>query len=115
MALQTITSKHQDLQRITIRTPYHYFPPTPPVNLKEAARESDYMQWMDLDNLLVQLLESYAIRTKVEHGAENEERKLEMCEHVGNLLPKIAGRGTIQPGACGGGASSTRFEEWWVI
>jgi len=56
---------------------------------------------MDLDRLLVQLLESRAIRTKVMHCTENKERKLEMCEHIMSLLPGVGGRGTIHPFACG--------------
>jgi len=70
------------------------------MNLREAAGEAGYMQWMDLDSLLVQLSESHAIRTKVTHGAENNEKKLEMCQHIRSLLPKIAERGTIQRNAC---------------
>jgi len=57
---------------------------------------------MDLDSLLVQLSESHAIRTGVAHGVENK-AKLETCEHIGGLLPKMAERGTIQPGVCGDG------------
>jgi len=65
---------------------------------------------MDLDSLLVQLSESHAIRTGVAHGAENKE-KLEMCEHIGGLLPKIAERSTIQPGICGDGGPAVRSED----
>jgi len=113
MALQTITSKHQDLQRITIHTPYEYHPSVrEPVNLRNVAGEARYKQWMVLDDLLVRLLESHAIPTKVTHGTENNKKKLEMCEHIRSLLPKIAERGTIRPGACGGGKSSARSAVW---
>jgi len=101
MALQTITSEHRDFQQITIRTPFrYYFPTREPENPGEIAGEEGYRQWMDLDSLLVQLLESRGVRTKVVHGVEDSETKLEMCEHIGSLLPKIAERGTIQPGVC---------------
>jgi len=112
MALQTITSEHRDFQQITIRTPYHYYLSThEPKDVRETARGDGYRQWMDLDSLLVQLSESRAIRTKVTHGAENNETKLEMCEHIGSLLPKIAERGTIKPGVCGGGGPTARSED----
>jgi len=113
MALQTVTSKHRDFQQITIRTPYRYFLPTrEPEDLREAAREEGYRQWMDLDSLLVQLSESRAIRTKVWHSAEDSETISEKCEPVESLLPKIAERGTIQPGVCSGGGPTTRSEDW---
>ena len=93
MALQTITSKHRDLQQITIHAPYHRCPSTPESKTpRKAAGEDRYRQWMDLDSLLVQLLESRAIRTKVMHDAGNSERKSEMCEYMGSLLPKTAER-----------------------
>jgi len=79
MALQTITPKHQDLWQITIWTPYYRYPGTwEPVNLKEAAGEEGYRQWIDLESLLVQLLGSRATRTTVANGAEDSEKKLEM-------------------------------------
>jgi len=112
MALQTITSKHQNLQQIRIRVPHHRCPPTrESENLGEAAGEDGYRQWMDLDSLLVQLLESHAIRTKVTHGGKNSERKSEMCENMRGLLPKIAERGTIQPGVCSDGGLTARSED----
>jgi len=112
MVLRTITSKHQDLQQITIHTPYHRCPSTPESeNLREAVGEDEYRQWMDLDSLLVQLSESHTIRTKVTHGKENSERKLEMCENMRGLLPKVAESGTIQPGVCGDGGPTVRSED----
>jgi len=111
MALQTITPEHRDLQQITIRIPYRHGPPARvPENLREAAEEDGYRQWMDLDSLLVQLSESRAIRTKVMHGVRNSGRNLEMCEHIESLLPGIAERGTIRPGLCGSGGSTARSE-----
>ena len=65
---------------------------------------------MDLDSLLVQLLESHAIRTKVTHGRENSERKLDMCENMRGLLPKVAESDTIQPGVCNDGGPTARSE-----
>ena len=62
---------------------------------------------MDLDNLLVRLLESHAIRTKVTHGEEKSETKLETCEHIRG----VAESGTVQPGVCSGGGPTARSED----
>ena len=112
MVLRTITSKHQDLQQITIHTPYHRCPATPESeSLGEAAGEDGSRQWMDLDNLLVQLLESHAICTKVAHGRGKSESKSEMCEHIRALLPKVAERGTIRPSVCSGEVPTARSKD----
>jgi len=101
MVLQTITPKHQDLQQITIHTPYHRCPSTrESENLREATGQNRSRQWMDLDNLLLQLSESHSIRTEVTRGSENSERKLEMCDHIRALLPKVVESGTVLPGVC---------------
>jgi len=112
MALQTITSKHQDLQQITICIPYRRYPlARESGNLGGAAGKVGYRQWADLDSLLVQLSESHAIRTKVTHCGESSMTKLEMCEYIGSRFPKLAERGMIRPGVYGGGGSNARSED----
>jgi len=98
MALGTITSKHRDLQQITINVPYYFNRfICEPVSLREAAGEAEYRRWMDLDTLLVQLSESHAIRTKVVYLAEGNEVPVEESyEYVGGLLPKIVERGAVK-------------------
>jgi len=115
MALQTITPDHRDLQHITIYVPcYHEISSGKPVNLRQLIGEARYRQWVDLDSLLVQFLESRAIRTKVMYGVGSKEEKLEMCEHMGSLLPRIADGGTMQPFVYRGGGiiTGSRSEEW---
>ena len=85
MALRTITSKHRDLQQISIYVPSR--------STSTRDQETVSRQWMDLDRLLVQVWESHAIRTKVICGAA--EKKV-MCGYIGSLLPEITKRGIIE-------------------
>jgi len=97
MALETITSKHRDLQQITIYVPYYFNRLIcKPVSLREAAGEAEYRRWMDLDTLLVQLSESHAIRTKVVYVMKGRGVQVEDCEHIGSLFPKIVERGAVE-------------------
>jgi len=86
MALQTITSKHRDLQQISIYVPFHFTS----IRYQETDR-----QWMDLDRLLVKLWESHAVRTKVMYSAVREEKKA-VCEYLGGLLPEMTEKGIIE-------------------
>jgi len=115
MAIQTITSDHRDLQQIAIYFPYCLGISTGmPVNLRQLVGEAGYGQWVDLDSLLVQFLESRAVRTKLVYGVGSEDEKLEMCEHIASLLPRIAERGMIQPFVYRGRGFiiRSRSEEW---
>ena len=96
MALETITSKHRDLRQITIYIPYQLNPLIPKSASLEVAEKAGYRRWMDLDTLLVRLLESHAIRTKVVDVMESRGVQVEVCGHMGNLLPKIVKRGTVE-------------------
>ena len=87
LALKTLTSKHRNLQRVSI-----YIPITFTRMLEETRR-----QWMDLDRVLVQLWESNAIRIQVVYfGRMREEGARERVER---LLPKMTERriGKLEP------------------
>ena len=87
LALKTLTSKHRNLQRVSI-----YIPMTFTRMLEETRR-----QWMDLDRVLVQLWESNAIRIQVVYfGRMREEGARERVER---LLPKMTERriGKLEP------------------
>ena len=87
LALKTLTSKHRNLQRVSI-----YIPMTFTRMLEETCR-----QWMDLDRVLVQLWESNAIRIQVVYfGRMREEGARERVER---LLPKMTERriGKLEP------------------
>ena len=78
MALQSL--KSENLQRITLR-PYR------------AAFGPDFLEWQDLDHLLVQLQTSLPIRPKV--VCEVEVGEWETMDHVRRLLPGLARRGLV--------------------
>jgi hypothetical protein len=86
--------EHRDLQNISIYI-YPSFDSSADdsVDPKMAVGEEVYKQWMDLDDLLVQLWESHAVPTKL-----IAERKAGWVYRVvTGLLPEITKRGIIQP------------------
>ena len=70
MALQTVTSKHRDLWRISIHVPYDYTLNSPGANVRQGLEEVMYGQWLDLDRLLVQFWKSRSIRRKITYNCE---------------------------------------------
>lgn len=92
--LKTITPEHRALQVISIYVdPYHDTSPDDPIDPKEAIGEENYEQWTDLDGLLVQLWELYAIRTKL----IVEAKVGRVYKLVTGLLPHIAERRIVEP------------------
>ena len=92
--LQTITIKHRDLQRISIRMLLDPALTTIGVNVMEMVGERILGQWLDLDRLLVQLWESRFIRpTVITMTLGGEQRGAGNC--IGCLLPEITMKGII--------------------
>ncbi|KAF9786149.1 hypothetical protein BJ322DRAFT_771169 [Thelephora terrestris] len=93
-ALKTILPEHRDLQEILICVyPSRDSSADDPVDSKKVVGEEVYERWMDLDDLLVQLWESHAVRTKL-----LVERKAgKVYRIVTGLLPEMMERGIIQP------------------
>jgi len=94
MAVQTITPKHKDLQRISIKFPHLRRPIATGVNVRQLIRKETYWQWMDLDRLLVQLWESRIVRPKIVYSAAKGKEEM-VCEWIRDLLPEITERGII--------------------
>ena len=92
-ALQTATPKHRGLQQITIRIAYEATMPFLGSNVRENMEDHAYEQWLDLDRLLIQLLELFLIRPKVECVAVKVTQ--EMRDALEWLLPEMAKRGGI--------------------
>jgi len=93
MALRTITSKHRDLQQISIYLPV---PMTTSIgyNVRETIGKTTYRQWSDLDCLLVQLWESRSIRPRI--TSEYPVTQWEVVgDFVGRLLPEMTRIGTV--------------------
>ncbi|KAF9786139.1 hypothetical protein BJ322DRAFT_1210669 [Thelephora terrestris] len=64
--LKTILPEHGDLRKISIYINRSFDGSADdPVNSKMTFREEVHRQWMDLDDLLVQLWESHSVRTKL--------------------------------------------------
>ena len=82
MALQTIES--EDLQRI-ILCPYDA--------ALEDPTDEVYLEWLDLDRLLVQFWTSRSIRPRVVY--EPDERGLDMGDYAPSLLPELTRRGLV--------------------
>jgi hypothetical protein len=94
-ALKTISPEHRDLRQITIHIPYKSPITGADTDIRQAIGEADYVQWLNLDRLLVQLWESHSIRPKVAVPTEQAEGTESMRDHVGHLLPEITNRGII--------------------
>jgi hypothetical protein len=92
MALNTLTSEHRDLRKITIWVPGCLRPIDQMVREVEAARPG--MRWRDLDSLLVQLWESRSIPSKIS-GDGLKEGKEEAYDWATYLLPETMNRGTV--------------------
>jgi len=93
-ALQTITSEHRYLQKITIHAPYCFSRIDANVDVSKIVGGTTYREWLDLDRLLAQLWESRSIRTKIRSTAQ-EIGKKQMSECMGYLLPEATERGII--------------------
>ena len=89
MALETITSEHRDLRKITIEPPFRddwvEDPLTAQAQLNVA---KPGVRWSDADRLLVQLSETWSIRPEVPLLMSG--RGMKWAEY---LLPEVTKRG----------------------
>jgi hypothetical protein len=90
IALKTLTSKHRDLQRVSIHIPIR----APSIDDPVAIRGAVDKQWMDLDRALIRLWETNAIPTQVIYTTE--EGKEEGREYIGGMLPEMTKRGILE-------------------
>jgi len=95
-ALETITSRHRDLQRISIHIP-DLFSQTfdeDGVTIEWGIGPDPGMQWLDLDRALARFWDSHSIRPTVVHPWTKNQKE-EMRNWVGGLLPEVMKRGII--------------------
>ena len=95
MTLKTVTSKHRNLQRISIHVPYDFTLVDACAHVGQTVREVISRPWLDLDRLLVQFWELRSIRPKVILAPKRWMGKQEVEYCVGCLLPEITKRGII--------------------
>jgi hypothetical protein len=84
--LQAITPKHRDFRHIKIRIPYCPTFLRAGANIRQTVGEANYMQWLDLDRLLIQLWESRAVRPQV---------VCTTADCLGCLLPEVTKSGIV--------------------
>ena len=89
LALQTITFTHQDPRELSINVFYYKFLVT---DARQVVEESAYGEWLRLDAILVQLVDSRSICFTIHSGAQREE----IYGHLGYLLPEMTKKGTIE-------------------
>lgn len=94
MALKTLTYKNRDLREILLHIFVESSPEDEPDNVREPIGDEVHKQWVDLDQVLVQLWESNAIHTKVIYPTRREEE--ETREYIGTLLPEMVRRGIVE-------------------
>jgi hypothetical protein len=84
--LRTITSNHRDFRLLKIRIPYCPAFLTDDANTRQHVGEANYIQWLDIDRLLIRLWESRAVRPQVICTTAN-------C--LGYLLPEVTKSGIV--------------------
>ena len=93
-ALETITPEHRDLQQVLIYIPScSLCDDYKPVKIGGTVPEETYLQWVNLDRVLIQLWESHGVRTKAVYAGM---RKAEVRESLRVLLPEITKREVIE-------------------
>jgi len=95
-ALETITSKHRDLQHISIGATYLHSTVNDPASLRQAIGEENYEEWMEFDRLLVRFWESRGIRTKIVYSVGGRAKQVVTHESARYLLPEVTARGAIE-------------------
>jgi len=92
-ALQTITPEHRDLRQITFKVP-NSLTFNVSTDDGEIIEEVIHGQWLDLDRLLIQFLESSSVRPRVmrvvSKGGSGDTK-----DHIGCLLPGLTKKGVI--------------------
>ena len=94
MALQTITSRHRDLRRITLYVCGYTFSDAG-AHVRDMFGETLYKQWLDLDRLLLQLWELHSVRPKVTYGVVPENHEKDVIDCVSYLLPETTKKGIV--------------------
>ena len=95
MALRTISPEHRDLRQISIYVQFGTNLDGTNVDVRRNFGEQVFEQWLELDRLLVQLLESHSIRPRILYSTFPQMGKREMNKYIQYLLPETAGRGII--------------------
>jgi hypothetical protein len=96
MTLETIGSRHRDLQRICIHIPHilSYAIQEDGITIEQTEVANPGTRWLGLDRLLVQLWESRSIRPKVVYPRAMDGKR-GLRAWAGYLLPEITKRGII--------------------
>ena len=92
--LETITSRHRNLQQISIHVPrtWTYTFQDDGVTINEINIEYPVAQWLDLDRLLLQFWDSRSIRPKVVYPPAGKTQVRNWAEE---LFPESTKRGII--------------------
>jgi len=93
LALQAVTSDHQDLRRISVDVPYHLAGLRVGEDPWRVIGEGLVEEWFGLDRILLHLLESLSIRTDVIWTWGGSVRVL--GNYIGCLLPEVMKRGMV--------------------
>ena len=91
LALQTITFTHQDHRELSINAFYDGFFPNPVTDARQVVEESVYGEWLRLDDILVQLVDSRPVCFTIHSSVQREE----LYGHLEHLLPEMTKKGTI--------------------
>ena len=90
MGLETIKSTHKDLREVKIIIPFLSTP------IDEGFNGAVYIQWVDLDRVLVRLWQSYPVRVKLVYTARGGPEAVERArEFIKKLLPETMKGGVI--------------------
>ena len=99
MALRTVTRDHGNLQQISLRTHWESYGMNLLIeelaDIARVAEETSHPGWLELDNLLAQLWESYSIRPRLIYPVPAWMNRRKAGRRVESLLSGVTGRGTI--------------------
>lgn len=94
--LRTITSRHRDLQHISIQVPYEFTSINSGTDVLQTIGEAISGQWLDLDRLLVQSWESRSVRPRLIIATKLWERELDARYCIGSLFPEVTQRDIVE-------------------
>lgn len=98
MTLETITSRHRDLQHISIDIGgiLRCRMPGPNITVKMIGEVDPSVRWSELDRLLLQFWDSHSIRPRVIGvQMEGEEEEKPARDWIRYLLPEVTKRGIV--------------------
>ena len=97
--LRTITHSHRNLQQILPEIQWKHnvqrIDASNPADLRDEIGETLYRGWLELDEVLSQLLESHAIHSEVACIIRGEADERQAGYQMGCLLPKAMMRGVV--------------------